>query len=321
MIIAFFVFVFALFLVLGAYLLATHGTDQKRARLQKRLSEALLHSAHTEDIEVVLARNELMSEIPWMNQLLISLQATFHLKRMLDQADLHITPSRLLMFSFMAGMLGGLAASVLTVFIPLMLLAGFACASVPFVHVWFKRRRRFDAFLEQLPDALDLVARALSAGHAFSEALHMVSTEMPEPIATEFRKAYEEQNLGLSVKLALENLTQRMPLLDLKLCVTAVLIQRETGGNLAEILEKVSYTIRERFRILGDLKTLTTSSRMSAWLLCGLPIFVALAVTFLNPDYMSVLWKDPRGHYLIAVALFMQISGMLIVRKILKIQI
>jgi len=321
MIIAFLVFVFALFLVLGAYLLATHGTDQKRARLQKRLSEALLHSAQTEDVEVVLARNELMSEIPWMNQMMINIQATFHLKRMLDQADLHITPSRLLMFSFMAGMLGGLAASVLTVFIPIMILAGLVCASLPLIHVWWKRKKRFDAFLEQLPDALDLVARALSAGHAFSESLYMVSTEMPEPIATEFRKAYEEQNLGLSVKLALENLTQRMPLLDLKMCVTAVLIQRETGGNLAEILEKVSYTIRERFRILGDLKTLTTSSRLSAWLLCGLPIFVACAVTVMNPDYMSVLWKDPRGHYLIAAALFLQVTGMLIVRKILKIQI
>jgi tight adherence protein B len=165
------------------------------------------------------------------------------------------------------------------------------------------------------------MSRALSAGHAFPEALHMVSQEMPEPIATEFRKAYEEQNLGLSLKLALENLTQRIPILDLKLCVTAIMIQRETGGNLAEILEKVAYTIRERFRILGDLKTLTTSSRMSAWLLCGLPIFVALVVTVMNPEYMSVLWKDQRGHYLIAAAMFLQISGMLIVRKILQIKI
>jgi tight adherence protein B len=321
MIISFIVFVFALFLVLGAYLVATHGTDKKRARLQKRLHEALLHSAHTEDVEVVLARNELMSEIPWVNRTLIDIQATLHLKRMLDQANLHITPSRLIMFSVMAGLLGGLAASVLTVFIPLMILAGFVCASLPFLHVYWRRKKRFDAFLEHLPDTLDLISRALSAGHAFSEALHMVSNEMPDPIATEFRKTYEEQNLGLSVKLALENLTQRMPLLDLKLCVTAILIQRETGGNLAEILEKVAYTIRERFRIMGDLKTLTTSSRMSAWLLCGLPIFVVLAVTVMNPEYMSVLWKDPRGHYLIAAALFMQISGMLIVRKILQIKI
>ena len=321
MIIPFLVFVFALLLVLGAYLLATHGTDKKRARLQKRLSEALLHSANTEDIDVVLARNELMSEIPLLNRTLVSIQAALHLKRMLDQADLHITPSRLLMFSFMSGILGALAASVLTIFVPLMILAGFVAASIPFLHVWWKRKKRFDAFLEHLPDALDLMSRALSAGHAFSEALHMVSMEMPEPIATEFRKAYEEQNLGLSVKLALENLTQRIPLLDLKLCVTAILIQRETGGNLAEILEKVAYTIRERFRIMGDLKTLTTSSRMSAWLLCGLPIFVAMVVTVMNPEYMSVLWKDPRGHYLIASAIFMQISGMLIVRKILKIKI
>lgn len=321
MIISFLVFVFALFLVLGAYLLATHGTDAKRARLQKRLSEALLHSTHIEDVEVVLARNELMSEIPFVNQALIRIQAALHLKRMLDQADLHITPSRLMMFSVIAGVLAALATSVVTPIIPISILVGLAFAALPTVHVWWKRKKRFDAFLEHLPDALDLISRALSAGHAFSESLHMVSAEMPDPIATEFRKTYEEQNLGLSLKLALENLTQRVPLLDLRMCVTAVLIQRETGGNLAEILEKVAYTIRERFRIMGDLKTLTTSSRMSAWLLCALPIFVALAVTVMNPEYMSVLWKDPRGHYLIAAAMFMQVTGMLIVKKILKIRI
>ena len=321
MLISFLVFLFGLFLVLGAYLLATHGTDAKRARLRQRLSEALLHSSHTEDVEVVLARNELMSEIPWINRSLIRVQAALQLKRMLDQADLHLTPSRLIMFSVMAGMLAALAASVVSISILLILAAGVLAAAMPLVHVWWKRKKRFDAFLEHLPDALDLMARALSAGHAFSEAMHMVSAEMPEPIATEFRKTYEEQNLGLSLKLALENLTQRIPLLDLRMCVTAVLIQRETGGNLAEILEKVAYTIRERFRIMGDLKTLTTSSRMSAWLLCGLPIFVTIVITIMNPEYMNVLWKDPRGHYLIATALFLQVSGMLIVRKILRIRI
>ncbi len=321
MFISFLVFLFGLFLVLGAYLLATHGTDAKRARLQKRLSEALLHSAHTEDTEVVLARAELMSEIPWLNRWLVRMQAALQMKRMLDQADLHITPSRLVMFSAMAGMLAALAASVITVSILVMIVCGLLAAALPFAHVWWKRKKRFDHFLEHLPDALDLMSRALSAGHAFSEAMHMVSAEMPEPIATEFRKTYEEQNLGLSLKLALENLVDRIPLLDLRMCVTAVLIQRETGGNLAEILEKVAYTIRERFRIMGDLKTLTTSSRMSAWLLCGLPIFVTLAITAMNPDYMTVLWKDPRGHYLIATALFLQVTGMLIVRKILRIKI
>lgn len=321
MLISFLVFLFAIFLVLGAYLLATHGSDAKRARLQKRLSEALLHSAHNEDIEVMLARNELMSEIPAVNRALIRLQAALHLKRMLDQADLHITPSRLVMFSAMAGILAGVAASILTSSFLIMIFSAIVVGALPFLHVWWQRKKRFDQFLEHLPDTLDLMARALSAGHAFSEALHMVSEEMPDPIAAEFRKTYEEQNLGLSLKLALENLTDRMPLLDLKMCVTAVLIQRETGGNLAEILEKVAYTIRERFRILGDLKTLTTSSRMSAWLLCGLPMFVTIVITGLNPEYMSVLWKDQRGHYLIAAALFLQVTGMLIVRKILRIKI
>lgn len=321
MLIPFLVFLFGLFVVFGAYIAATQGSETKRRRLQQRLNDALLHSARTEDVEIVLARNELLSEIPAVNRMLVSMQAAFKLKQVLDQADLHITPSRLVMFSAMAGMLGALATSVLTGTLPFIFVAGLVAAALPFVHVWWKRKKRFDAFLEHLPDALDLMSRALSAGHAFSEAMHMVSTEMPEPIATEFRKTYEEQNLGLSLKLALENLTHRIPLLDLRMCITAVLIQRETGGNLAEILEKVAYTIRERFRIMGDLKTLTTSSRMSAWLLCGLPIFVTFVITAMNPEYMSVLWKDQRGHYLIFTAMFLQITGMLIVRKILKIKI
>ena len=321
MLIPFLVFLFALFLVLGAFLLATQGSDAKRARLQKRLSEALLYSSHTEDVEIILARTELMSEIPFLNRTLVNLQSALHLKRMLDQADLQITPSKLIMFSVMAGMLAAMAAGVATGMLPMMILVGLVTASLPFLYVLFMRRKRLNLFLELLPDALDLVSRALSAGHAFSEALHMVATEMPDPISAEFQKTYEEQNLGLSLKLALENLTQRIPLLDLKMCVTAIMIQRETGGNLAEILEKVAYTIRERFRIMGDLKTLTTSSRMSAWLLCGLPIGVSLVITIMNPEYMSVLWRDPRGHVLIAIALFMQLTGMLIVRKILNIKI
>ncbi|HJU53430.1 MAG TPA: type II secretion system F family protein [Pyrinomonadaceae bacterium] len=321
MLISFFVFLFCLFAVLFAYLWATRGSDRKRARLQHRLSEALLHSAYTDDAEVLLARRELMSEIPALNRALLELQVATRLKRVLDQADLEITITRLVMFSVMAGMLAGLAASMLTVLPVIIVSCGLVGALIPFIHVFWKRKKRFNKFLEYLPDALELMSRALSAGHAFSEALHMVSIEMPEPISKEFRKTYEEQNLGLSLKLALENLTHRMPLLDLRLCVTAVLIQRETGGNLAEILEKVAYTIRERFRILGDLKTLTTSSRLSAWLLCGLPIGVAAAVTVMNPEYMSILWKDPRGHKLIYLAVALQISGMLIVRKILKIKI
>ncbi|MFL6231455.1 MAG: type II secretion system F family protein [Pyrinomonadaceae bacterium] len=319
--IPFVVFIFCLFLTYAVYLVATRGSEKRRERLNQRLAEALLHSASVEDAEIQLARSELMSEIPAMNRALLHVPVATRLKQMLDQADLQITVTRLLMFSAMAGLLAAMAASVLTVSLVLILFVGLVAAGVPFIHVWWVRRKRLNKFLEHLPDTLELMSRALQAGHAFAESLHMVSTEMPEPIATEFRKTYEEQNLGLSLKLALENLTQRIPLLDLRLCVTAILIQRDTGGNLAEILEKVAHTIRDRFRIMEDLKTLTTSSRMSAWILCGLPIFVACAVTFMNPDYMSVLWKDPRGHNLIAVALGLQLTGMLVVRKILRIKI
>ena len=319
--IPFLVFIACMFAVFGAYLLATRDSEAKRRRLQQRLSDVLLYTKHSDDADVQLARQELLSEIPALNRVLVNMQLATKLRRMLDQADLHITVSRLVMLSLMAGIMAGLAASVLTISVIIMLGAGGAAASVPFLHVAYRRRKRLNRFLELLPDALELMSRALQAGHAFAESLHMIATEMPEPIAGEFRKTYEEQNLGLSLKLALENLTERVPLLDLRLCVTAIMIQRETGGNLAEILEKVAYTIRERFRILEDLKTLTTSSRMSAWILCGLPVFVALAVSIMNPDYMSVLWRDPRGHNLLYAAGFMQVTGMLIVRKILRIKI
>src|SRR5918912_3115521 len=312
--IPFVVFIFCLFLTFAGYLLATRGTEQRRARLQQRLGEGLLPSARAEDVEVQLARQELMSEIPLMNRALLHVPIATRLKRMLDQADLHITVTRLMMFSAMAALLAGLAASMLTISVVVVVAAALAAFAVPFVHVWWKRRQRLNLFLEQLPDTLELMSRALQAGHAFAESIHMVATEMPDPVAGEFRKAYEEQNLGLSLKLALDNLVARVPLLDLRMCITAIMIQRETGGNLAEILEKVAHTIRERFRIMEDLKTLTTSSRMSAWILCGLPIFVATTVTFMNPDYMSVLWKDPRGHQLIAAALALQITGMLVIR-------
>jgi len=317
----FFVFFFCLIFVLGAYLLATRGSEKRRARLQKRLAEALMTSANSGDTEVRLAREELMSEIPFINRAMLQLGFASRLKRIIEQADLNITVTRLLMFSLLAGILGALAVSMLTPAWVLALVAGVVAASLPFLHVVWKRSKRLREFLMLLPDALDLMSRALQAGHAFVESLHMVSTEMPEPIATEFRKTYEEQNLGLSLKFALENLSTRIPLLDLRLCITAIMIQRETGGNLAEVLEKVAYTIRERFRILEDLRTLTTSSRMSAWILCGLPVFIALAVTIMNPDYMSVLWYDPRGHKLLAFAIALQVTGMLVIRKILRIKI
>jgi len=317
----FFVFLASLFLVYAIFVFTSRKSDARRRLLNERLAEAIRSSAHSSDVEVQLAREELLSEIPWLNRGLIKLQITTGLKRVIDQADLQITVMRLVLFAGTAAALGFLAASMITVSLPLKALFGLIAGALPFLHVVSKRRKRLKKFLQLLPDALDLMARGLSAGHAFTEALQMVASEMPEPISSEFRKTYDEQNLGLSLKLALDNLVQRIPILDLRMCVTAIMIQRETGGNLSELLEKVAYTIRERFRIMEDLKTLTLSSRWSAWLLCGLPIFLAVYMSAMNPDYMNVMWRDPRGHNLLFIAAIMQILGMLMVRKIMKIKI
>jgi len=319
--IPFFVFLTGLFLTYTLFLLTSRASDKKRAILKERLADAIRSSAHSSDMDVQLAREELMSEIPWIHRVLIKMQASSKLKQMIDQADAHITVMRLILFSLTAGVLAFLAVSMVSTSYLSMGFFAVMATAFPFLHINSKRKKRLKKFLQLLPDALDLMSRGLSAGHAFTEALQMVATEMPEPIATEFRKTYEEQNLGLSLKLALENLVERIPVLDLRMCVTAVLIQRETGGNLSELLEKVAYTIRERFRIMEDLKTMTLSSRWSAWLLCALPIFLALYVSFMNPGYMDVMWKDARGNRLLAVAAIMQVLGMVMVQKIMKIRI
>ena len=321
LLVPFFVFLACLFIVYALYVLSSRGSDARRARLDERLAEAIRSSAHSNDVDVQLAREELLSEIPWMNRVLIKLEFTSRMKHIIDQADSQITVMRLVLLSLTAGVLAVLAVSMVSASYLLMVLCGIIATAVPFLHIAMKRKKRLKKFLQLLPDALDLMSRGLSAGHAFTESLQMVASEMPEPIATEFRKTYDEQNLGLSLKLALENLVQRMPLLDLRMCVTAVLIQRETGGNLSELLEKVAHTIRERFRIMEDLKTLTLSSRWSAWLLCALPIFMAVYITAMNPNYMEVMWRDARGHKLLAIAVIMQILGMLMVQKIMKIKI
>ncbi|MDQ5847066.1 MAG: type II secretion system F family protein [Acidobacteriota bacterium] len=321
LLVPFLVFLACLFITYALYLVSSRGSDARRTLINERLAEAIRSSAHSTDTDVQLARQELLSEIPWMNRMLIKLEIISRFKRMIDQADSRITVMRLVLFSLTAGVLAVLAVSMVSVSYLLMALFGVIATVLPIGHIAMKRKKRLKKFLQLLPDALDLMSRGLSAGHAFTESLQMVGSEMPEPIATEFRKTYDEQNLGLSLKMALENLEQRIPLLDLRMCVTAVLIQRETGGNLSELLEKVAHTIRERFRIMEDLKTLTLSSRYSAWLLCALPVGLAVYISFMNPEYMEVMWRDPRGHKLLVVAAVMQILGMLMVQKIMKIKI
>jgi tight adherence protein B len=255
-----------------------------------------------------------------MNRILSSLDFIRNIDRLIRQAGVQITVSRLLVFSALAGLLGLLAAwTVMNVI--LALIPAAMAALLPYLYVSLLRKKRLRKINAQLPDTLDLLGRSLAVGHAFSEALNQVASEMPDPIATEFRIVFEEQKLGLSTKAALDGLTERVPLTDLRLCITAMHIQRETGGNLAEILEKVAQTIRDRFKLMEDFRTLTTSSRGSAWILCALPFGIVFILTAINPDYMSLLLHDNRGHYVLAIAAVLQVLGMLIIRKILAIRV
>lgn len=314
------VLLFFLFVAYALFLLASRKSDARQARLEQRVAEALRDTTRSTDEAIQISREDLMGNNATLNRVLTSLNVAKKLETMITQSDSQITVSRLLGFSFIIGFIAALAAyTVVNAIFAFGIF--FLAAAIPFFHIAIKRKKRLLKFNSQLPDTLDLLSRSLSVGHAFTEALHQVSSEMPDPIATEFRIAFEEQKLGLSTKVALDRLVDRVPLPDLRLCIVAIHIQRETGGNLAEILERVAQTIRDRFKLMEDFRTMTTSSRASAWILCGLPFALVFLLTSINPDYMSKLLYDPRGHIVIGVAIVLQILGMLLIRKILAIKV
>jgi tight adherence protein B len=315
------ILLFFLLLTYALFLLSTRKSEARSVRLQQRVAEALRESRMLSENEAVqITRDDSIGGSASVNRLLTPLGFVKKLDRNISQADIHITVSRLLAFCLFAALLAALAAYTIfnVVFaVGVALIAG----SLPVLHVARIRRKRLNKFNAQLPDSLDLLSRSLSVGHAFSESLNQVASEMPEPIAGEFRITFEEQKLGLSTKIALDRLADRIPIPDLRLCITAMHIQRETGGNLAEILERVGQTIRERFKLMEDFRTMTTSARGSAWILCGLPIAIILTLTAINPKYMGVLLHDPRGHWVIAVAMVLQGIGILLIKKILSIKV
>lgn len=238
-----------------------------------------------------------------------------------EQADSPITVPTFAFISmamFLVGVILGLVGNSPT---PLLPIFGLFTASFPAIWIWWRRRGRFKAFNKQLPDALELIARALRSGHSLSSGLHMVVEEMPNPISLEFSMAYEEQNLGVPIEQALKKMLRRMPNLDLKFFVTAVAIQRQTGGDLAEILDKIGYVVRERFKIMGTVQALTGEGRLSGAVLMAMPIAIFFAVYYLNKDYVMLLFTEPLGRKMIAVGAFMQILGAVSIKKIIDIKV
>lgn len=239
----------------------------------------------------------------------------------LEQGDCKVSPEKFLVL-VLAGMgIGAFAGFAARLPAPMYPVCGLMAGSLPWLWAWWKRRSRYKRFAAQLPDAMNLIARALRSGHSLPSALSVIATEMPTPLSTEFAMAFEEQNLGVPIERALRSMLRRMPNLDLKFFVTAVAIQKQSGGDLAEILDKISYVIRERFKILGTVAALTAEGRLSGVVLMALPFVLFLAVYAMNPDYVMLLFTSEEGRKMVIVAVVMQILGAFVIKKIVNIKV
>lgn len=311
------------FLILAFYFYVSRDLEAYRRGVDKRLQLLLEErgpAASKRDIQ--LLKQDLLSEIPTFHRILLQFEIFSHLQDILRQAEYRrVTVYKFMMTSLIAGLAVGTLMMVYTRSFFVMVVSLLAVSVLPLLFVLQKRRKRFKRFLEQLPDALEMMIRSLQAGHSFAAALQAVATEMPDPVAREFSKAYEEQNLGLSMKAALENLVERVPILDLKLCVTAILIQREVGGNLSEVLANISHTVRERFRIEGEIRVKTAQARLSGYIVSALPFLFFFWINVTNPKYLRVLYETQTGRMLLGVGILMQLIGWLVIRRILRVQI
>lgn len=244
-----------------------------------------------------------------------------NLRQMLQQADTNMTPPQFGLISL--GLAFGGAIAFAFTGLPLVAapFVGLCLAPGPFLYVFFKRRSRLAKFGKQLPEALELIARALRAGHSLASGFKLVADEMKAPIATEFTRCYEAQNLGQPLEEAIEEMTERVPNLDLRFFATAVILQRQTGGDLAEILDKIGHLVRERFKIFGQIQALTGEGRLSGAVLLGLPPVLFIVMYRMNPDYSMVLFNDPMGQQMLAGAVVMQIIGAIVIKKIIDIKV
>ncbi len=243
------------------------------------------------------------------------------LQKLFQQADCHIKPNTLFGIGFLLALLGttcGIMAGVKFYVAPVF---GLLMFFTPWAWLLAKRRGRLKAFASQLSDALELVARALRAGHSLAAGMHVVAEEMPSPISDEFGRVYEEQNLGIAIEEALKSMCERVPNLDLRFFVTSVLIQRQTGGDLSEILDKIGYVIRERFRILGQVQALTAEGRLSGVILIALPFGLFITMLYIKPDYVEKLWTHELGIKMSIYALVAQLVGALVIKKIVNIKV
>ena len=298
--------------------------DRRNAKarlLKERLANERKAPERAPEEELALLRDEQLSDIPAIDNLLRRSERVTDLQRVLAQGGLQMRAGNFLGLSALAGVattLIGYALSKSLEIAWISLLVGFI---IPYSYASFRRNKRFEKFEELFPEAIDTLARAVRAGHAFTTALEMITNEVSEPVAGEFRQLYEEQKFGMPVRDALMNLTDRVPLVDVKFFVTAVMLQRETGGNLAEILDNLSYVIRERFKIQRQVRVYTAQGRLTMALLMGMPPIIVVVMMLLNPSFIRPLFQDPIGHTLLVLGITLQTIGYFVIRKIIRIQV
>jgi len=312
-----------LVVALGAFAVGSL-IDQRNARarlIRDRLATVQKAPERQPDEELALLRDEQLSKIPALDSLLRRSARVSAIQDALVQAGMKYRAGNFLLLCLLCGAVCGLAAIIWSKNPAIgwaALMIGFF---LPYSLVSYRRQKRFEKFEELFPEAIDTLARAVRAGHAFTTALEMISNEISEPLSGEFRKLYEEQKFGMPVRDALMNLTERVPLVDVKFFVTAVMLQRETGGNLAEILDNLSYVIRERFKIQRQVRVHTAQGRLTMAMLMAMPPVVVGILLLFSPDFVKPLFVDPIGHALLVASIALQTIGYFVIRKIIKIQV
>ncbi len=298
-----------------AFMMRGSGRD----RMQERLDQ-LVGRGTAKDSSADILLKQALQEVDRKNLMERLTPEFFKVSKMFEQADVGIKPSVLFGISLALAAAGAFIC-ILLVNLYVAPVGGLIMFTLPWAWLYWKRGSRLKKFAAQLPDAMELVARALRAGHSLAAGLHVVAEEMPDPIAKEFRRVYDEQNLGVSLEEALNHMCDRVPNLDLRFFVTSVAIQRQTGGDLAEILDRIGHVIRERFKILGQVKALTAEGRLSGIVLIALPIGLFLLMLFMKPDYIRLLWTEDAGIKMSVGAIVLMIVGAYAIKKIVDIKV
>ena len=319
LLIAMTIFILTVVLVEGAYYALRKIRSPEKREVLRRLRGYPTTEYEREIIDIM--RKSMLSEVPWLNRMLLSIRWTDKLSRMIEQSGTESTLGVFILLSIVLASGGFVIGLWVASNALLSLIIAFFLGVFPFLYVYLKKKRRMEKFQRQLPDALDLIARALKAGHAFTGGLKMVGDELGEPVGTEFEKTLHEINFGSGIPEALKGLTQRVDCPDLRFFIISVIIQRETGGNLAEILGKISYLIRERFKLQSRVQVLASEGKLSAIILIAIPFVVALALSVLNPVYIKTLFVDPVGKALVAFALLMMAIGIVVMKRMIEIKV